>query len=117
MWDAHRDDDLTVSMRNSVVMSFLFTYELASTLLRRFLQATMTTRGDAGEMTFPTLIRVGSEYGMLLHDWVQWFEYRKARNVMSHTYGEERANDVVAIAPRFLEDAEFLYKRLMEETQ
>jgi nucleotidyltransferase substrate binding protein (TIGR01987 family) len=108
-------DDLHTTVRNSTLLSFMFTYELAGALLRRFLQANMVTHGDTTEMTFPTLIRVGSEHGLLLHDWERWFEYRKARNTMSHAYDEARAKLAVELAPQFLEEAEFLYKRLMEE--
>jgi nucleotidyltransferase substrate binding protein (TIGR01987 family) len=114
---AHPANDLHVTMRNSVVISFRFTYELAGAMLRRFLQAQMTTRGDASEMTLPTLIRVASEHGMLLHDWERWFEYRKARNTVAHAYDEERAKLTVEMAPLFLEDAEFLFRRLTEEAE
>ena len=109
-------DELHVSMRNSVLLSFMFIYELAGALLRRFLEANAVARGRSAEMTFPTLIRVGNEYGMLLHDWDRWIDYRKARNIMSHTYDADRAKLVLEFAPQFLEEAEYLYKRLTEET-
>lgn len=111
------EHELHATMRDSAVISFMFTYELSVALLRRFLQGHKTTHGDAGEMTLPTLIRVGNEHGVVLGAWERWFEYRKARNTVAHAYDEERARLAVAMAPEFLEEAEYLYKRLMEETR
>jgi nucleotidyltransferase substrate binding protein (TIGR01987 family) len=102
-------------VRDSIVQRFEFTYELSTALLRRFLKEYKVKQGDVYDMTFPSLIRAGSEYGMLLHGWDRWFDYRKARNSTSHAYDEERAKSVVELAPAFLEEAEYLYKRLIEE--
>jgi hypothetical protein len=85
-------------------------------MLRRFLKDYKVRQGDVYDLTFPSLIRAGSEYGLLLHGWDQWFEYRKARNSTSHAYDEEKAKLAVGIAPAFLEEAEYLYNRLVEES-
>lgn len=41
-------------------------------------------------MSFPTLIRTASENGLLRSGWDTWYEFRKARNLTSHVYDEER---------------------------
>jgi nucleotidyltransferase substrate binding protein (TIGR01987 family) len=102
-------------VRDSTVQRFEFTYELSVVMLRRFLNTYGARTEEAREATLPTLIRIGSEYGLLLHGWDRWYDYRKARNTTSHAYDEERAREAVSIAPDFLEEAEFLYKRLREE--
>jgi len=109
----HPENDF---VRDSVVQRFEFTYELSAAMLRRFLKLYRVKQGDVQDLTFPSLIRAGSELGLLLHGWDQWYEYRKARNTTSHAYDEYHAKLATELAPEFLEEAEYLYKRLLEET-
>jgi nucleotidyltransferase substrate binding protein (TIGR01987 family) len=104
-------------VRDSVVQRFEFTYELCAALLRRFLKEYKVKQGDVYDLTFPSLIRAGSEYGLLLHGWDRWFDYRKARNSTSHAYDEEKAKLTTDLAPAFLEEAEYLYNKLVEESR
>ena len=102
-------------VRDSVVQRFEFTYELSTALLRRFLKEYKVKQGDVYDLTFPSLIRAASEHGLLLHGWDRWIDYRKARNSTSHAYDEEKAKLATDLAPAFLEEAEYLYNRLVEE--
>ena len=64
------------------------------------------------DMTFNEIIRKASKLGLLKNDLEKWTEYRKKRNMTSHTYDEKIANQVVDIIPDFKQDAEFLYNSL-----
>lgn len=66
-------------------------------------------------MAFQTLIRTGSEQGLLLSGWDRWADYRKARGTTSHIYDEEKAREVFEIVPTFLEEARFLLERLSQK--
>jgi len=63
-------------------------------------------------MSFPDLIRTGSEQGLLLGDWPTWKAYRTARAKTSHTYDEQVALEVATVAARFLEEVRFLLAEL-----
>jgi nucleotidyltransferase substrate binding protein (TIGR01987 family) len=110
--EAHPSDDF---IRDSVVQRFEFTFELAHVLLKRYLEATSASAGEIDAMSFPTLIRVGSERGLLRTGWDRWFDFRKARNSTSHAYDETRAKLAVEIAPEFLAEVDYLYKKLTEQ--
>jgi nucleotidyltransferase substrate binding protein (TIGR01987 family) len=103
-------------IRDSVIKRFEFTFELSHKMLRRFLMNNAPAIEETKEMTFPTLIRTGSEYGLLLSGWDRWHAFREARNQTSHAYHEEKAQFVAAQASDFLAEAEFLYKQLIEKS-
>ena len=101
--------------RDSVIKRFEFTFELAQSLLRRFVLAMSVNLKDREQMTFPAMIRTASQDGILLHGYDVWKGYRDARNRTSHAYNEEQAVAVVAVVPAFLDEVRFLYGRLIEE--
>ena len=49
-------------------------------------------------------------------DFSPWRIYRQARTDSSHTYDEGKAEAVYAIAPDFLEEAKYLYGRLVDRS-
>ena len=63
------------------------------------------------------MIRIANEQGLLRSDWKKWRAYRQARTDSSHTYNEDKAEAVFAIAPDFLEEARFLFQTLTERSQ
>ena len=92
-------------LRDGVIQRFEYTYELSHKVLRRFLEETEPASEQLREMSFPTLIRLGSERGLLLNGWDVWSGYRKARGKTSHVYDAAKAAEVVAQIPGFLADA------------
>ena len=101
--------------RDSVIKRFEFTFEIAQSVLRKFVTAYSVNLKEPERITFPTLIRTASQDGLVREGYDVWMSYREARNRTSHTYNEDQALAVVAIVPRFLEEAAFLYSRLCEE--
>ncbi|MDR1452717.1 MAG: nucleotidyltransferase substrate binding protein [Candidatus Margulisbacteria bacterium] len=58
---------------------------------------------------------MSNEKGLLLNDLGKWEEYRKIRNMTSHTYAETKANLVISVVPEFLREAEFLLEQLQQK--
>jgi len=111
---AEADSGLFEQLRNSVIQCFEFTYELSHKMLRRYLKENSASPGDIDSSTFAGLIRTGNELKLLRSDWSRWKAYRQARTDSSHTYDEDKAVAVYQIAPEFLEEAKYLYKKLMK---
>ena len=59
-------------VRDGVIQRFEYTYELSHKFLRRFLEETEPTPEDLKALSFPALIRLGSERGLLLNGWDVW---------------------------------------------
>ena len=56
-------------------------------------------------------MRERSRFGLIDYPEV-WFEYRRMRNITSHTYDEATAGNVSGSAKSFLKDAKSLLKAL-----
>lgn len=110
------DPGLREQLRNSVIQCFEFTYELSHKMLKRYLEATTASPAEIDPATFQSLIRMANEKGLLRSDWSQWRTYRQARTDSSHTYDEEKAAAVFAIAPDFLGEAKFLFGELTQRS-
>ncbi len=100
-------------IRDSVIQRFEFTYDLSHKMLRRVLSVTMGDADEVDQMTFPTLIRTGWEQGLVPGGWPDWDDYRKLRNVTSHTYDEESSTAVASKVPAFLAEVTALAERLL----
>lgn len=111
---AASDQELAWQFRAASIQAFEYTYELAWKMLKRYLENSLPNPAEVDEMSFPELIRTGSEQGLLLSAWPTWRDFRKARGTTSHTYDEQKAEAVFAIIPAFLADARFLLRRLQE---
>jgi len=111
------DHDLFEQLRNSVIQCFEFTYELSHKMLKRYLEETAASPEENDLSTFQNLIRTGNQKGLLRSDWSNWRIYRQARTDSSHTYDEGKAETVYAIAPDFLEEAKYLYGRLVDRSK
>lgn len=93
-------------VRDACIQRFEYSYELAYKSLRRYLEAT-EPRGVA-ELSFPKLIRLGYDRGLLFESWDIWSAFRDARNATSHAYDEAKAQEVAAAIPAFAKAAQFL---------
>jgi nucleotidyltransferase substrate binding protein (TIGR01987 family) len=102
-------------IRDACIQRFEYTYELAGKMLRRYLDA--SELAGVRELSFPRLIRLGYERGLLAESWDIWTVFRDARKATSHTYNEAKANDVVAKIPGFAAAARFLAARIEAQQQ
>ena len=101
-------DDLEV--RDGCIQRFEYTYELAQKTIRRYLA--ITEAASIQELSFPSLIRLAYERGLLHEEWSIWKAFRDARNTTSHTYDENKAHEVFEHIPTFLVEAKFLYNEI-----
>lgn len=103
-------------VRDAMIQRFEYTYELSHKMLKRYLAMTEPSAEEIDQMAFPTLIRTGSERGILLQGWDKWKVFRDARNLTSHTYNENKAMQVCEIIPEFLKNAKHLLVELQGRT-
>ncbi|GBR74091.1 putative nucleotidyltransferases [Candidatus Termititenax aidoneus] len=113
----HAKDKTNLFVRDSVIQRFEYTYELSHKMLKRFLLYSEFSGQDIAEMVFSNIIRTANEKGLLLNNLEKWEEYRKIRNMTSHTYDEIKAKLVVAIVPEFLQEAVFLLEQLQQRSK
>ena len=106
------DDSVQDVIQAGVVQNFEFTYELSHKMLKRYLEMAAANPASIEEMDFPELIRTGTEQGLLQNSWDVWKGYRKARGTTSHTYNAEKAQEVLAVVPKFLTEARYLLGQL-----
>lgn len=99
-------------IRDACIQRFEYSYELSHKMLRRFLEATEPSPARIGELSFPDLIRLGFERGILAGEWVVWKGFRDARNITSHAYDETKAEEVLAGIPPFLQEAGKMLKEM-----
>lgn len=109
---ALQDTALRRHLRAGTIQAFEFTYELTIKFIRRYLEISEPSREYIAAMTYPNLIRTANEKGLLKSDISIWKKYREKRNITSHTYDEDEAQNVMAIIPSFILDAQFLLQQL-----
>lgn len=112
----YRRDTSDDQIRDGLIQRFEFTYDLASKMLRRALEARADVPDQVDRMSFSALIRTANEQDLLLGSWPDWHGYRDMRNITSHTYDEAKARKVVEAIPAFLEEARELLRRLQERS-
>lgn len=72
----------------------------------------MPNPSELNDINFSDLIRTANEYGLLKGNWKDWKIYRDMRSKTNHTYDRAIALEVVRGIPGFLNEAEFLLKKL-----
>ena len=106
-----RIDDITrYAIKAGAIQNFEFTYELCWKFMKRWLENTMGNTYVDG-VSRRELYRIAAEH-RLIDDVDQWMIYHKARNITSHTYNEDRAEEVFQIAKIFVTDAEKLLHQI-----
>ena len=80
-------------------------------MLSKELQQRNQSPSQTTNFDFKNLMREGSRFG-LIDDPEVWFEYRRMRNITSHTYDEVTAEKVAGSAKSFLKDAISLLEAL-----
>ena len=94
-------------VRDSVIQRFEFTVELSWKVLQRFLRDSGLTETLTPKNTF----REAAKFG-ITEDVESWLNFIDSRNVSSHTYKEDLAERVYAVAQLLPPYAEKLVTRL-----
>ena len=104
-------------LRAAVIQAFEFTYELSFRMLRRYLEEASANPAEIDGMVVNDIIRESYRQALVSSDIPVWREYRRNRGTTSHTYNEERAQEVFESVPEFLQDARYLLNRLQERNE
>ena len=104
-------------IRDACIQRFEYSYELSHKMLRRYLEMTESTTAIIDDLSFPSLIRLGFERGLIASEWVIWKRFREARNITAHTYDEKKALDILLILPSFLKEASLLLHELQNRQE
>lgn len=108
---AARIDNITrYAIKAGAIQNFEFTYELCWKFMKRWLENNLGNTYVDG-VSRRELFRISAEH-QLITDVEQWMVYHKARNITSHTYNQDRAEEVYQIARQFAADAEKLLRRI-----
>jgi len=95
--------------RDATIQRFEYCYELSWKILKRFMADKLGVREDA----IKDIYRQAANY-KLISDPERWFTYHDARNLTSHTYNENVAEQTYRAAKDFYFDAEALLKTMEE---
>ena len=98
------------AIRDAVIQRFEYTFSLAVKILIRYLKQNLPDIQDS--FTFNETIREANKMGLLLSDLEKWTIFRQKRNLSSHTYNEEIANEVVSVVKDFDREIHYLLKKL-----
>lgn len=108
---------MSEALRMAAIQAFEYTYELSVKMLRRFLEMTEPNPAALDDATFQSLIRLGSERGLLKSDLPVWMDFRRQRGTTSHAYDAAKAAQVHAAIPAFLVDVRFLLDELRRRSE
>ena len=99
----------TEAYRDSVVMRFVFTYELCMQVMSRYVQLEHKKPVPASELTIPRIVRRANALGVLRGEWESFAAFRDARNAVAHTYDENKAIRVAEQASPFAEEVQICW--------
>lgn len=102
-------DKTNLFVRDSVIQRFEYTYSLALKMIKRYMEI---NGEDVDSLSFNDMIRTANEKSLLLNNLEVWNNYRLKRNITSHTYDEEKAQDIISIVDNFYKEVEFLFLEL-----
>ena len=102
------------SARASVIQHFEICYELCWKMMKRFIE--MDIGSEADIFTRKDLFRISAEK-RLIDDFGHWVVFHWVRNMTSHVYDEEMANDIYKTAKSFAQDLHAFLKVMEERTK
>ena len=97
------DNDLREQFRAASIQAFEFTHELAFKMLKRQLEQMLPDPSSVDKMPYMDVIRSGAEAG-LITEVARFRDYREKRNITSHTYDPQKAEEILAALPLFRDD-------------
>ena len=106
------ENEQDADIRDAVIQRFEYTYSFCLKMIVRYFNTQTADASSIQSMTFNQIIRQANQMNLLRSNLEKWDEYRKKRNMTSHTYDENVALEVVKIIPDFALEAEFLLNEL-----
>lgn len=94
-------------VRDATIQRFEFTFELSWKVLKRYFEL----NSRLSDYSLKNIFREAGKQ-KLISSVENWFGYLEARNLTSHTYNEQTADEVYQAAQKFAVDAAELIKKL-----
>lgn len=110
-WFYQQSDKVQNTLIAGVVQNFEFVYEISTKMIRRQIELESASPTEVDATSFRDLLRTAAEKGMIA-DVEAWFRYRKMRNITTHTYDHEKAQQVYQGTLIFINDAHTLLAAL-----
>jgi nucleotidyltransferase substrate binding protein (TIGR01987 family) len=105
-------------LRDSSIQRFEYVFEFSHKILRRYLSWHIPMpQVKVSELSFAELVRTANEHGLFTEHYETWSNYRKMRNITSHTYNEDAAEQVLEIIPAFLEEVKKFLAKMQENLE
>lgn len=112
--ELYKQSGTNAILRDSLIQRFEYTYSLSLKMIKRYFKLSAFVFEDIETMTFNATIRQANKMGLLKSDLQVWDMFRQKRNMTSHTYDEDIAKAVAAVAIDFYEEAMYLLNKLGE---
>ncbi|MEX0845345.1 MAG: nucleotidyltransferase substrate binding protein [Balneolaceae bacterium] len=93
-------EPVTDIVRDASIQRFEYSFELSWKFMKRYLKE----YAGIEEHQIKEIFRQSAKVG-LIENPEHWFDYHKARNLTTHTYNEEIAEETFDFAKQFLRDA------------
>jgi nucleotidyltransferase substrate binding protein (TIGR01987 family) len=108
-----KDDFMSDIYRSAVVKEFEIILELSGKLLKKALKNYFHSPKVFDKLYFKDVFREAGNRDLLsLEEVERWLKYRDNRNSTAHDYGENFANETLALIQQFIIDAQNLSKEL-----
>ena len=104
-------------LRAPVIQAIEFTYELSFRKSETLPRAGIPQSSGDRQLGVQRGHQGGIPPALVQSDLPVWREYRRNRGTTSHTYNEEKAQEVFESVPDFLQDARHLLNRLQERNE
>jgi len=110
-WFQQQSDKVRHTLIAGVIQNFEFVYDISTKMMRRRLEMDALNPSEVDFANFRDVLRIAAEKGLI--DNVQdWFGYRQMRNITTHTYDHQKAQQVFQGTQAFMMDARRLLARL-----
>ena len=110
-WFAEQSAQVKNTLMAGVIQHFEIVYELCIKMMKRRMELGAATPSEIDFSEFRDLLRTAAEKG-LVSDVEAWFEFRKMRNITSHTYSNQKAMEIYGSIQPFVTAAKELFENL-----
>lgn len=110
-WFGKQPEALQETVMAGAIQHFELVYELSVKMLRRTLEREADNPAVIDALSYRDMLRSAFEKG-LVTDVLLWFDYRKLRNITTHTYDEDKVREVLVGIHGFMAEAQRLLDRL-----
>ena len=101
--------------RSACVKEFELIEEQCGSLLKKRLREYFASNREADMLHFKDIFRYAAKHALITGDECErWLHYRDCRNNSAHRYGENYAEDVLAVLPAFIADAKAVARVIRE---